>query len=143
MAKATQEVDYSKPLKNKKYEAFCQQYMVDSNGAQAAIRAGYSEKGANAKGSQLLTIISIKNRLAVLQCVMAEETGITAKMVAAGFKKIATGTTTKTLTTKHKLRALENLGKHTGFYGKDNEQKADALTSMLTALDGETRGIPG
>ena len=54
-------------LKNAKYEAFCNEYVVDRNGAQAAIRAGYSAKTANSKAAQLLTIVSIQERIEELE----------------------------------------------------------------------------
>lgn len=127
-------VDYSKPLKNNKYEAFCQQYMVDNNATQAGIRAGYSAKTAGSKGTQLLQIVSIQNRLTVLQGRLAEESGVSIKKITEGFKKIAFGTLCKTLSNKHRLRALENLGKHIGFYGKDNEQKQTNLADFLKAM---------
>ena len=34
--------------------AFCDEYLVDLNATQAAIRAGYSQKGAHVRGSELL-----------------------------------------------------------------------------------------
>jgi phage terminase small subunit len=39
---------------------FVHEYLKDLNAAQACIRAGYSEKGANVTGSQLLAVPSIK-----------------------------------------------------------------------------------
>lgn len=142
MAKKQEAIDYSKPLKNDKYERFCQEYVVDNNATQAAVRAGYSEKTAGSKGTQLLQIVSIQNRLTFLQLQLSQETGVTAKRVIQGFAKIAFGTVTKTLTNKNKLRALENLAKHLGLYGKDNSQRADAMTRLLERIDGETRGLP-
>lgn len=135
-------VDYSKPLDNAKYERFCQEYMVDSNATQAAIRAKYSEKTAQQQGSRLLLNVVISNRIAVLSHKLSKETGISVKMVAEGFRKIATGVITKQLTNKNKLRAYENLGKHVGFYERDNKQKADALGELLSAIDGRTKGLP-
>jgi hypothetical protein len=41
-----------------------------------------------------------------------------------------------------KETALENIGKHLGYYGKDNEQRADAMTRLLDRIDGQTRGLP-
>jgi len=81
-------VDYSKPLKNAKYERFCQEYIVDNNATQAAIRAKYSKKGANVKGSQLLTIIDIASRVAYLQGKVAEKSGVTAKMIVEELAKV-------------------------------------------------------
>ncbi len=142
-AKKTEEpIDFSQPLANSKYERFCQEYMKDNNGTQATIRAGYSEKTAGSKAVSLLQIVAIKNRLAVLRDKLANETGISVKMVADGFKKIATGMLSKQLTNKNKLRALENLGKHLGFYERNNKQIAEGMASLLNSLDGRTRGLP-
>ena len=132
--KVSPPVDYSKPIENAKYEVFCQAYMVTSNATQAAKDAAYSEKTAKQKGSQLLTIVDIKNRIAVLRGELADETGVSAKMVIEGFRKIATGILSKTLSNKHKLRALENLAKYLGMYGKDNEQRQGMTIADIMAL---------
>jgi phage terminase small subunit len=128
------EVDYSKPLKNSKYERFCQEYIIDNNKTQAAIRAGYSEKRADSRGATLWGIVGIRKRVAYLQAQISEATGVTAKMVVDGFKKIAFGIISETLTNKHKLRALENLAKHLGIYEKDNRQIAQTLAEFLKAM---------
>jgi phage terminase small subunit len=54
-----------------KQELFCLEYLVDLNGAQAAIRAGYSEHTARQIASELLTKPDIENRL---QQLMEERT---------------------------------------------------------------------
>jgi phage terminase small subunit len=40
---------------------FCDEYLIDLNATQAAIRAGYSEKYANTNASKLLQITTIKD----------------------------------------------------------------------------------
>ena len=42
-------------------QRFCDEYLIDLNATQAAIRAGYSEKTATAQGSRLLTNVNIKS----------------------------------------------------------------------------------
>ena len=49
-----------------KQERFCQEYLKDPNGAQAAIRAGYATKSARQIASELLTFPHIKARIAEL-----------------------------------------------------------------------------
>lgn len=107
--KTTEEIDYSKPLKNDKYEAFCQQYIVDNNGAQAAIRAGYSKKTANSKGSQLLTIVSIKGRIRYLQGELAKDCGVTAQMLMAEWKKIGFANLKSIIKKGNKIRDISQL----------------------------------
>ncbi len=43
-----------------KQKRFCEEYIVDSNATQAAIRAGYSERTANEQGARLLAKDSVK-----------------------------------------------------------------------------------
>lgn len=50
-----------------KQEMFCQEYLVDLNGTQAAIRAGYSEDSATPDASRLLTYANVQSRLAALK----------------------------------------------------------------------------
>jgi len=56
-------VDGSRPLKNARHEKFCLEYLIDLNGAQAAIRAGYAEGSAAVTASQFLTKPNISARV--------------------------------------------------------------------------------
>ncbi len=51
-----------RPLTNKQL-AFCREYVKDSNGTQAAIRAGYSKAGAVSRGSELLTFRKVREEI--------------------------------------------------------------------------------
>ena len=42
---------------------FCKEYLLDSNGKQAAIRAGYSAKTAKEMAANLLTKVNIQNEI--------------------------------------------------------------------------------
>lgn len=59
-------------------ERFVQEYLVDLNATQAAIRAGYSEKSARQMGAENLSKPSIQAAIAQAQQERAERTGITA-----------------------------------------------------------------
>jgi len=134
-------LDPSKPLKNNRYELFCQEYTVDLNKTQAAIRAKYSKKTAAVKGSQLLSTVSIKKRTDYLQRKIMEKSGVTAEMITAEFKLIAFGEVSKILTYKHKISALENLGKHVGWYSEDNKQLTDPISSLVMAIGANGSGL--
>lgn len=60
-----------------KQEKFCQEYLIDLNATQAAIRAGYSKKTANEQGAQNLAKLSVQARLKELQSARQERTEIT------------------------------------------------------------------
>ena len=46
-----------------KQAAFCQEYVLDLNATQAAIRAGYSKKTANEQGAQQLVKLSVQGEI--------------------------------------------------------------------------------
>lgn len=48
-------------------EKFCIEYLIDLNATQAAIRAGYSKKTAEALASRLLRNVNIRSRIKELQ----------------------------------------------------------------------------
>lgn len=45
---------------NARQKKFCDEYLIDCNATQAAIRAGYSEKTARQIGQKMLTFVDIK-----------------------------------------------------------------------------------
>lgn len=64
-----------------KAERFVQEYLIDLNATQAAIRAGYSAKTANEQASRLLTNVSVRSAVEAAQKARAEKTGIDAEWV--------------------------------------------------------------
>lgn len=67
----------NKPELNAKQSRFVDEYMIDLNATQAAIRAGYSKKTANEQGAQLLAKLSIKAEVKKRQDKLAETHGVT------------------------------------------------------------------
>ncbi len=47
-----------------KQKCFCQEYLIDLNATQAAIRAGYSEKTAYSVGQRILKNVEVKKYIA-------------------------------------------------------------------------------
>lgn len=74
---------------NDKQKRFCEEYIIDLNATQAAIRAGYSENTARQMGSENLAKPSIQDYLGLLQRNLQEKTGITQERVLAEYAKIA------------------------------------------------------
>lgn len=71
-----------------KQRRFVEEYLLDLNATQAAIRAGYSEKTANEQGSRLLANVSVAAAVAQAQKSRSERTQITADKVLAELAKI-------------------------------------------------------
>ncbi len=63
--------------------------MVDLNGTQAAIRAGYSPKTAVVIGTQNLTKLSVQHELSRLMEKRVAKTGVTAERVVLELARIA------------------------------------------------------
>lgn len=72
-----------------KQERFCQEYLIDLNATQAAVRAGYSEKTANEQGSQNLVKLSIQNRISELKKERSKRTEIEADRVLKELARVA------------------------------------------------------
>lgn len=71
-----------------KQKAFCEEYLIDLNATQAAIRAGYSEKTAKEIGCENLTKPNIADYIAEMKVKRSESTAITAAWVLNSAKKV-------------------------------------------------------
>ena len=60
-----------------KQERFVAEYLIDLNATQAAIRAGYAEKGAAVEGSRLLANPKVAAAVAAAKAERTERTEIT------------------------------------------------------------------
>ena len=65
-----------------KQERFVDEYMIDLNATQAAIRAGYSEKTAQMQASRLLSNVMVQAAIEKEQKKLAAKLGITTENVA-------------------------------------------------------------
>lgn len=94
-----------------KQEMFCREYLVDLNGTQAAIRAGYSEKTAGQIAEENLRKPEIASYVQSLMDERAKTVKITADDVLGDILETRKAAATDG---KHadRLRANELLGKH-------------------------------
>lgn len=68
---------------NPKQAAFVKEYLVDRNGKQAAIRAGYSEKTAKEQAARLLTIVNVKDAVKAGEAKHQERCDVTIDSITA------------------------------------------------------------
>lgn len=101
-----------------KQERFCEEYLIDLNATQAAIRAGYSKKTAQRIGSENLSKPLIADYITEKREELSDKALITADFVLNGIKDIAVEGEHE----NNRLKAYDLLGKHLGVYEKDNEQ---------------------
>ena len=104
----------------KKQKAFIQEYLVDLNATQAAIRAGYSIKTATKIASENLTKPDIQKAVQAALKAREKRTEVTQDYVIAKLREIvekdASDGPDSELKYANKIRALELLGKHTGAF---------------------------
>lgn len=149
-------------LEKKKHEKFCQEYIVDLNGTQAAIRAGYKEANAASQASTLLRNPNILARVGELRKEQRERLALNADFVVLElidtYKKCKNPTPVKTLNpktgkyeecgvyafdSKGALKALEQLDKHIGIQGVGEQQKNNLLEMLkATGKDIDTDDLP-
>lgn len=85
---------------------FCDEYLIDLNATQAAIRAGYSEKTAKVIGSENLTKPDIAARIEKRRAAQIKRTEITADRVLLELARIAfvDGSAFATITARGKVK---------------------------------------
>lgn len=139
-----------------KQEMFCREYIVDLNATQAAIRAGYSENSANEQASQLLAKLSISSRVRELMSARAERLRIDGDWVLGRLidicdkcmeakpvmvfspadrcmvqKQSSEGELLYEFDAAGANKAAELIGKHLGFFEKNNSQKKGKVTLKI------------
>lgn len=86
-AKATSQAKRPLTPKQKKFVA---EYLVDLNGTQAAVRAGYSKRTANEQAARLLVNVNVSAAVSAAQAELSKRTEITQEMVLQRMWDIAT-----------------------------------------------------
>lgn len=138
-----------------KQQRFCDEYLIDLNATQAAIRAGYSEKYAHTNAAKLLQNTTIKNFIAAR--LADKEDNLIAKQdeVLRYFSSVMRGESRSSVLArcedgseeviekppdeKERLDAAKQLAKR---YGLDREEierqaKIDKLKAEIARLKGE------
>ena len=124
---------------------FIEEYLIDQNGTQAAIRAGYAPKNARTTGAKLLAHSNIAKSLAEKQREASEKASVTLQDVINGLRKEAMFTG-KGSAHSARVSAWSHLAKvlgyvierheHTGKDGKPIETRhyADSTDAELTSV---------
>lgn len=130
-----------------KQKRFCEEYLVDCNATQAAIRAGYSKKTARAIGQRLLTNVDIKKYIDErLKAIKTEKTAdaqevleyLTAVMrgeqkeqvpllVGEGCQELVQ----KDVSAKDRLKAAELIGKRYALFTEKVELQGETTIQIV------------
>lgn len=87
-----------------KQDRFCEEFIIDLNATQAAIRAGYSEATARQMGAENLSKPVIQEKIQILKDARSQRTEITADMVLREYAKLGFSNITDY------LRVVEKVG---------------------------------
>ena len=140
---------------NDKQKQFCEEYIIDLNGTQAAIRAGYSAKTANEQAAQLLAKLSIQEYICELKNKRSERVKYSQDELMRDILEVknrcmqanpvldkeGNETGVWKFDSNGANKALDMLAKHVGFYETDNKQKAFNISVNREAVEVEGNSI--
>lgn len=138
-----------------KQEKFCVEYLVDLNGAQAAIRAGYAPTRADATAYNLLRNIEVKKRINELRKKEFKTTIATAEEAEAFLARAMRGEIKeevvvtegvgegcseariikKSISAKDRIKAAELIGKRNQLF--TDKVKVDSAVPIVIIGEGE------
>ena len=124
-------IDAIRPLpRQHRMWLFAQEYALDHNATQAAIRAGYSKRVAHVNGPRLLSNASVQTWIAEAQELKARSRDITIERVLEEMRRLAFAQTTDMVTLKDGFVVIKDTDSLT------TEQKS-AISQIRQKKDGE------
>lgn len=127
----------------KKQKLFCEEYLIDLNATQAAIRAGYSPETAGAIGAENLKKPQIQKAIAKAMADRSRRTGVNADRVVMELAKIAfvnvadvidaEDATLKEDATAEDLAAVQSVKVKS--FGEDGVEREIKLADKIKALE--------
>ena len=115
---------------------FVKEYLVDLNGTQAAIRAGYSSHTAAAQAVRLLINVNVKAAVDAGATKQHAQLDLTAQKVLTELLGVGYATVHSTdVRVSDKLRALELLAKHLGLLTEQVAHKHSGRFELVWAED--------
>ena len=140
---------------NDKQKQFCEEYIIDLNGTQAAIRAGYSKKTARAIANELLTKLDIQKYICELKNKRSERVKYSQDELMRDILEVknrclqanpvldkeGNETGIWKFDSNGANKALDMLAKHVGFYETDNKQKAFNISVNREAVEVEGNSV--
>ncbi len=118
-------------------QRFVDEYLLDLNATQAAVRAGYSARTAGAIGYENLTKPQIASALCEAQAERARRTRVTADDVIRELWGIAT----RSDSDRTRVLALSWIGKHLAMFTQ-RVQVSEELPKIHIVLSDDPTGIP-
>lgn len=136
-------------------EKFCVEYLINLNATQAAIRAGYSKKTAEALASRLLRNVNIRSRIKELQDKVFEDGMMSAAEALWWLSKAGRGELKeevvvtegvgdgfseakiikKQISARDQIKALELMGKRHDLFEDQNSKTGEEEVQIIDDTD--------
>ena len=119
---------------------FVEEYLIDLNATQAAIRAGYAERSATVTASKLLTKANIQAAIQIAQLARSERTQITVDKVLEDIELIKLNAMQqeddgKMFNHAGALKACELQGKHLKMFVDKVEHSGGQTLHVITGVN--------
>lgn len=112
---------------NEQQKRFAEEYIIDLNATQAAIRAGYSEKTARSQGQRLLTNVDIQDEIQRLKNARSKRCEVSADKVLMEYAKIGFSNISDYLKVDTRERIVD--------YQEDEEGNKKPITEMIQSVE--------
>jgi len=129
---------------NKKQSRFVEEYLIDLNATQAAIRAGYSKKTAKEIGYELLTKPHIQDAVSAGQLELSVRAEINQEMVLAELAKIGFADIRKAVKWGAAMGEVmdgDNLVQTNGVMLVDSDNLDDSTAAAVSEISQTAQGI--
>ena len=125
---------------NPRQSRFVEEYLIDLNATQAAIRAGYSAKTANTNGPRLMVNAGIQSAIQKAQAARSERTQITVDKVLYDIELIKLNAMQqeddgKMINHAGALKACELQGKHLKMFVDKIEHSGGQTLQVITGVN--------
>lgn len=118
---------------NRRQQLFVENYAIDHNATQAAIRAGYSAKTAYQQGHILLKHPEIRSQLVDHEQTVAGRLGLTLEWVLDRLQEKALHSEAD----RDQLKAIELIGKHLAAFTEKVEHSGSVVQVQINGVDME------
>lgn len=112
-----------------KIKRFCDEYIKDLNGTQAAIRAGYSAKTATEQASQLLAKLNVQNYISELKHSLSNKNEGLAQQVIDELKKIGFANIQDYISEENEIKDLTKID-------RDKAAAVESIKKTVTEFSG-------
>ena len=112
-----------------KIKRFCEEYIKDLNGKQAAIRTGYSEKAAEQQASRLLSNAKVQHFISELKKSLSDKNEGLAQQVIDELKKLGFSNIQDYIDPENEIKDLTTIT-------RDNAAAVESIKKTVTEFSG-------